>query len=239
MNAQLRRSAILFLLLPLLGACNRQSPSPSPSPQAAAATAKEAAAQGVVPGSLMTVEEKGEDVIDQVSAGAWDGVADDLATIADAWKTYRDRVTADAAPLEPQKALSDALTRLQAAAAEKDRTAVLRSVDDMIAAAIDLFDVYNPAVPTDLGRLDVAERRVALDASLGDLDAAGSGVDQVAEIWGRLRPSVTDHGGQGVATDFDASLAGQREALAAKGADKLQTEAKNAQELVDRMEKLY
>jgi hypothetical protein len=47
----------------------------------------------------------------------------------------------------------------------------MNSNNDLSAAVIDLFAVYHPALPADLGRLDVLERQVVLDVIANDLTA--------------------------------------------------------------------
>src|SRR6266508_3437690 len=64
----------------------------------------------------------------------------------------------DGVPQAFQDALASALDRLKQASSVKDATGTLQAANDLSAAVIDIFSVYHPPVPTDLGRLDVLER---------------------------------------------------------------------------------
>ncbi|HEU5011024.1 MAG TPA: hypothetical protein VFT66_00680 [Roseiflexaceae bacterium] len=197
------------------------------------------AAPGTVPTSLQTIEAQAEAIIDDVPGGDWAKVGADLAPLADAWKAYQAQATADGAPQVLQDAFATALSGLQQAAAAKNAADTMQGANDVSAAVMDLFSVYHPATPADLGRLDVFEREVVLDAGDEDLTAVADDLAKIDAIWARLEPSVLAHSGADAAKQFEASVAAQQAALKAKDGSALTAEANKALELVDALEQLY
>ena len=194
---------------------------------------------GIVPDSLQTIEGAAEDIIDFAASGNWDKINADVTSIADSWKTYQPQASKDGAQQATQDALSSALAKLQTASAAKDAAGTMQSANDLSAAVIELFAVYNPKVPADIGRLDVWERQVVLDVAANNFDAAAVSLAKVKSVWESVKPSVLEHNGKDVAAQFDASIATQEQALTAKDGGTLTSEAKNGLEIVDALEGLY
>lgn len=197
------------------------------------------AAPGAVPASLQNIEAQAEAIIDDVPGGDWAKVSGDVTTLADAWTAYQAQATADGAPQVLQDAFAAALTSLQQASADQNATETMQAANDVSAAVMDLFSVYHPAVPPDLGRLDVLERAVVIDVADQDFAAAADSIAKIEAIWARLKPSVLAHNGTDVAQQFDASLAAQHAALQAKDGATLTTDATDALEFVDALEQVY
>ncbi len=131
-----------------------------------------------------------------------------------------------------------ALAGLKKTSAAKDAPGTLQAANDLSAAVVDLFTVYHPALPTDLGWLDVLERQVVLDAP-GDDAAAADSLAKINAVWVRLKPVILAHNGSDAATQFENSLMTQQEALKTENASALAAEAKSGLELVDALEKLF
>ena len=115
----------------------------------------------------------------------------------------------------------------------------MQASNDLGAALVDLFDLYHPAIPTDLGRLDVLERQVVLDIGADHFTLAAATLAKVNSTWERVKPSVLAHNGTDAAKQFDASLAGQMDALNSKDNNALTDEDKNGLEIVDLLERVY
>jgi hypothetical protein len=197
------------------------------------------AAPQAVPDSLQTIEAQAEDIIDLVPGGSWAKVNGDVAAVAEAWKAYQGQAATDGAPQAFQDALASALDHLQKASSAKDATGTMQAANDLSAAVVDLFSVYHPAVPADLGRLDVLERQVVFDVAAKDFTADADGLAKVDAIWARLKPSILEHNGAEVAKQFDASLTAQQAAWKGKDTAALMAEANKALEIVDALEGLY
>ena len=194
---------------------------------------------GAVPESLQAIEEGAEDIMDYVPGGNWDKVNADVQAMNDAWQEYQ----AEAGDVEISQELSDAmisaLGQLQTASQAKDAASTLQTSNDVSAAVFDLFALYDPQIPADIGRLDVLERQVILDVAAQDYEAAMATFNSMSTIWEKVKPTVMEHNGEDVIAQFEASLATQQSALEAQDAAALTNEAKIALELVDALEDVF
>jgi hypothetical protein len=194
---------------------------------------------GTVPDDLQTIEAAAEDIIDFAPSGNWDRINQDVTEIESAWKIYEFQAEKDGASSEIEAAMNSALSELQTATASKDASATMQGSNNVSAAVVELFALYNPRVPADIGRLDVLERQVILDIAAKDYAAAQGSLADTKSVWEEVKPSVLEHNGKDVAAEFEASLAAQESALDAQEADTLTEEAKNGLEIVDALERLY
>ncbi len=194
---------------------------------------------GVVPNSLVTIEAAAEDIIDFAPSGDWDKINKDVTDISNAWEAYQPQASKDGASQEIQEAMISALADLQAAAASKDASATMQGSNDVSAAVVELFALYGPKVPADIGRLDVLERQVILDVAAKDYAAATKSLSKTMSVWREVKPSVLEHNGKDVAAQFDASLEIQAVAVDSKNDEQLTNEARNGLEIVDALEGLY
>ena len=194
---------------------------------------------GTVPAPVSTIEAQVQDIFDMVPGGDWEKVAADVAAIDQAWKAYQPQATSDKVPQLFQEALTGALQRLQTAAAAKEAAGTLQAANQLSAATIDLFTVYYPTTPTDLGWLDMLERQVLLDVAGTDFAAATDSLAKISAIWARLKPAVVAHNGADTAAQFENSLATQQKALDEEDAATLTAEANSGLELVDALERLF
>jgi len=194
---------------------------------------------GVVPNSLQTIEAAAEDIIDFAPSGNWDKISADVTDIAEAWKSYQPQAGKDGASQEIQDAMMSAIAQLQTASEAKDSAATMQASNDVSAAVVEMFALYHPKVPAEIGRLDVLERQVILDVAAKDYTAAETNFANTKSVWEKVKPSVLEHNGKEVAAEFETSLAAQGSALDAKDDATLTNEAKNGLEIVDAMEQLY
>ena len=214
---------LMLIAVILLPACGAKTPS---NP-------------GVVPNSLQTIEADAEDIIDFAPGGNWDRIGTDVTDIENAWKSYQPQAGNDGASQEIQDAMASSLSQLETASTAKDSAGTMQASNDISAAVVELFALYGPAIPADIGRLDVLERQVILDIAANDYSAAMTSLANAKSDWEKVKSSVLEHGGQEVAAEFEFSLATQESALDAKDQAALTSEAKNALEIVDALEELY
>jgi hypothetical protein len=187
----------------------------------------------------MTVEAQAEDIIDFVPGGNWSKVNADISTIEKAWSAYQPQAAKDGATQDMQASFSQALSRLKSASTSQDALGTLQAANDLSAAVVDLFDLYQSVVPTEIGRLDVLERQIILDIEKQDSGAANATLAKIKTVWEQVKPSVLSHDGKDEAAQFDQSLATQAQALEAKDATALTSEARNGLEIVDALEQVY
>ncbi|HSB02841.1 MAG TPA: hypothetical protein VLE49_19485 [Anaerolineales bacterium] len=219
---------LLIVGFTLLGACGGQQP-------ASATTTT----TGTIPNDLQTIEGAAEDIIDFAPNDNWDKISADVADISSAWKAYQPLAGQAGASQELQNAMTSALTQLQAASASKDPAATMQASNNVSAAVVEMFALYHPKIPADIGRLDVIERQVILDIAAQDYVAAEASLSRAKSVWESVKSSALANNGKKVVEQFEASLAAQASALAAKDAAALTDEARHALEIVDQLEQLY
>src|SRR5262245_33499607 len=178
--------------------------------------AREPAEPSAVPNSLQTIEAAAEDIIDFAPSGNWDQIGKDVTDISNAWKSYQPQAGKDGASQELQDAMNSAIEKLQTASAAKDAATTMQGSNDVSAAVVEMFALYNTKVPVDIGRLDVLERQVILDVAAKDYSAAETSLAKTKSAWEEAKPSVLEHNGKDVAAEFDASIATQESALNVK-----------------------
>ena len=217
---------VIFIGVLALSACGAPQPVATANP-------------GVVPSSLVTIEAAAEDIIDFAPSGGWDKIDKDVTDIENAWKAYQPQADQAGASKEIQDAMTSALAKLETASASKDASGTMQGSNDVSAAVVELFALYSPKVPADIGRLDVLERQVILDVAAKDYSAAMKSLAKTKSAWEEVKPSVLEHEGKEVAAQFEASLAAQESALNAKDDATLTKEARDGLEIVDALEGLY
>jgi hypothetical protein len=223
MKNRIQLFAMLFAIV-ALSACGAK-PTSAPS--------------GVVPNALVTIEAAAEDIIDLAPGGTWDKIGTDVTDIANAWKAYQQQANKDGVSAEIQDAMMTAIGKLQTASGAKDPAATMQGSNDISAAVVEMFALYNPNVPADIGRLDVLERQVILDVAAKDYTAAETNLAKTKSVWEKVKPSVLEHAGKDVAAQFEESLTMQESTLNFKDDAALTSEAKNGLEIVDALERLY
>jgi hypothetical protein len=192
---------------------------------------------GTVPEQLAALEAAAEEIFDVSAGGSAGQVAAQMPALTTAWQSYQ--ASGPAAPQPFVDALGAALDELQKRAAAKNPAAVAQAANNLSAALADLYAVYRPASPADLGRLDMLERQVLLDLTARQGDAAADSLAKIGAVWARLKPVVLAHNGAAAAAQFDAGLASQQSALAAGDSAAVRKATEAGLELVDTMEKLF
>lgn len=215
---------LVIVSLPILSACGVQ-PATLPA--------------GVVPQELVTIEAAAENIIDFAPSGNWDKINQDVADIEEAWKAYEPQLKKDGAAQEVNDLMTSALAALKTASQSKDASGTMQGSNNVSAAVVELFALYNPVIPADIGRLDVLERQVILDVAAQDFSAAMETMAKTRSAWESVKDSVLEHSGKDVAAQFEASLEAQAAALDAKDIEALTREASAALELVDALERLF
>lgn len=223
----------ILITVIILNACAPKPVVPAVTPTSSLPTT------GSVPSSLITIEAAAEDIIDFSPSGGWEKINKDVTDIANAWKSYQPQASQAGATQEIQEAMNSALAKLQSASASKDASATMQGSNDVSAAVVELFALYSPKVPADIGRLDVLERQVILDVAAKDYSAAKTSLAKTMSVWSEVKPSVLEHNGKDVAAQFQDSLDTQVVRLDSKNYADLTNEARNALEIVDALEGLY
>ena len=193
---------------------------------------------GTVPRTVLNIEGDAEDAIDMVFAGNWDRVSADAVSIASNWDEFVASPEADGVTDTQREAMDTAIADLGGAADSEDGIAARQAANDVSKVIVDVFDLFEHTVPTDVGRLDWMERQVIIDADRDDWAAVNEDLTQTRETFGRVKSDVTAAGGEQEAADFEASLDKQAQLASAEDAA-IVDEATIALELVDDLERVY
>ena len=192
-----------------------------------------------VPAELSTIESRARGVFRAAEENAWPLVFSGVDVIVRNWDYYEVRTPVDSPQRDLVYAMGEAVGLLaeKSATLERDREGTMRAANDVSWAVLDLIDFYHPAVPTDIGRLDVLERRIIVDLDLfsPNFIAAENSMGRLKTIWKILRPSVVARGGIETAVQFDAALAVQEKALLDKSARVAKREVSRGLEVVNEL----
>ncbi len=190
------------------------------------------------PETVLAIEGDAEDAIDMVLAGNWDKVIADADAIDQAWTEFLGSDQADRVTAEQQASMEGAIADLGSASDSRDDLAARQAANDVSKVIVDVFDLFRPTVPTDIGRLDYLERQVIIDTDRGDWAAVENDVGAVNSTFERVRPEVEAVGGDQEATNFAESVSKQKQ-LATERDGGIVDEANVALELVDSLESVY
>jgi hypothetical protein len=192
-----------------------------------------------IPEMLTALESQVEDMIDAVPGSDWGQVTSDMNALEDAWQKYRVQAAEDHVPQVFLDQLVQAFDSLKNHASVHDASNTLQAANNLSAAIVDLYSVYNPVRPADLGRLDMLDRQVKLDASEDDFTAAADRLAQIKMIWVRIKPAILSHNGSSAAAEFERSLDAQQSALIEQNSTTLIEKANNALSIIDALENLF
>jgi hypothetical protein len=210
-----------------------------PKPPTGASASPQRSAPPVVPAALQEIEANAEGIFDVAPKDDWPAITQHTAAIAKVWPAYRLQAATDRVPQQSQDALAAALQRLQKAERARDKIGALRASNDLMFVVFDIYEVYHPAVPADLGRGVAQGQQLIINLLADDPGAAGKSLAQTRLIWARLKPAVLAKQGAAAAAKYDASLRVQTDALVAKDLVRLKAGAQQGLDIVDVMEKLF
>lgn len=197
------------------------------------------AAVSAIPEPLATIEAQAQDIFDSAPKADWTRIERDVITVKEAWQRYDPQSGPRTVPEPFLNKMATVMAELESAVGSKDPPATLQAANDLSEAALDIFAVYNPSPPADLGRLAMLERQLMLDVQAGDYAAAANSLAVTDAIWVRLQADVRARNGADVASHFSASISAQAEALHAQDDQSVILEAQNGLELVGVVEKLF
>ena len=196
---------------------------------------------GEIPAELNSVESLAEDTYDMALANDFASVSDNAIQLDQDWAAFRDQAKADGASDSVLTQMDQAVADLLAGseAGFTDPVVAARVANAVSAPMPDLFDLYNPKIPSAVLALDYLGREVVLDGMEEDFTAATSDVDAIQSEWDGLRPLLVDAGGSDVATAYDDSIAALRQDITDLNSDLLIEEANVGLEIVDNMETVF
>ena len=193
--------------------------------------------------ALQRIGERAEEIIAAAADDNWPRVFTYVRDIHDAWLDYKQPTIVPLSTPRPPSTLlhgrlDAAMGRLRAAAAARKPKETMRAANDVDAAALELFEYYNPTIPPDLHKLRALQRRIALDAADGKVNVASDTLRKVRSTWSRVRPIVEAKSGATVTTAFESTLAAQQAAINKRNAAELGISARDAMAMLDDMQQL-
>jgi hypothetical protein len=194
--------------------------------------------RGSVPQTVLAIEGSAEDAIDQVFAGRWDRVSSDAGSLAENWNEFLASSDASGVSTDQRGTMEKAISDLAGAAQSQDALAARQAANEVSKVIVDIFDLFEHQVPSDIGRLDWEERQVIIDVDRADWNAVAADLALMRQTFNRARPGVIAAGGEKEAADFEASL-NEQDRLAAAQDSAIIDEANVALELVDDLEGVY
>ena len=231
-------AALILVLLPSLAISCGNSSNDEATSQPEQQEESGERGEGAAPAAVVAIEGDAEDAIDMVFAGNWGKVATDAESIADDWSEFVGSSEADGVTAAQRAAMEKAISDLKDAAAAEDELAARQAANDVSKVIVDVFDLFDVKVPTDVGRLDWLERQVIIDADRDDWRAVEGDLAETRKTFDRVRGDVSAAGGDSEVRGYEASLDRQDD-LAASEDVTIVDEANVALELVDELEQVY
>jgi hypothetical protein len=195
------------------------------------------------PSALQRISERTQDIVLAAAEENWPRVYRHIRDLSDAWADYQSPTVV---PVQEPRApgtqlhgeLGAALARLREAAAARQVAQTMRAAHELDVAAVGLFEYYHPALPPDLHRLRVLQRRVVLESAEGRLDATAVTLTQVRQAWERVRPVIEVNSSPDVVATFDDNLTAQQGALTRRDNEALASYARQAVAMLNDMQQL-
>jgi hypothetical protein len=207
---------------------------------ASACAARTAPAPGEVPKGLNGLAALAEDGFDLALAGDEEGLRAASGRLATLWSSLRETVADDGAPAADVAAMDAALAEFErAVGAAADRTALARAANGVSLRAEAMFEIYRPAIPTAVLRLDLLGRELVLDGMQADLPGASGHAADLSTTWRALREQVVGAGGAKTAALFDGSVAALRGAVERRDAGEVGRLAMKVRDDVDVLEAVF
>jgi hypothetical protein len=200
---------------------------------------------GNVPPVLLRIDEKAEQIVPAATEGDWPRVYAYVQDINDAWLGYQDQsIEPEREPLTPPGALlaqrfGEALYKLKEAASERSSSKTAKAANDVSAAAVNMYEYYHPAVPVDLRKLEILERRILIEASSDSFDSASTILSNAHAVWLLIQPTLRDRAGDKVVQEIGGELDRQQTALTAQDRALLTASVETTIQMIDDVQTLY
>jgi hypothetical protein len=119
----------------------------------------------------------------------------------------------DFKPLDPSNSQSESVLRMEYAlkqlatvSRQHNRLVTVLAANEVSSTVMDVYTLYNPILPGAVVRLDEHQRRIILDAALGQFQDASRELEGTRRIWYFFKPAVEYNGGDDVSDDFQVKL---------------------------------
>lgn len=220
-----------------LTGCGKSTDTNSNAPTAAVGTAASSAAapnqSAVMPASLASLGEYGENIYDAAKAKKWTEAAAKFSAL----KSAIQQSSAELGKAEDKRTqLQESITSLDNAIGKREQATAMRAANQVTLVGSELAASYHPKVPADVARLDYDGRELEIWSRLNDRSKLRSTAQDMRQTWDRLEPEVKSHNGVAEARKF-GSLITQTDR--AKSVAQYQRLARPVLDEVDALEKVF
>ena len=220
-----------------LTGCGKSTDTNSNAPTAAVGTAASSAAapnqSAVMPASLASLGEYGENIYDAAKAKKWTEAAAKFSAL----KSAIQQSSAELGKAEDKRTqLQESIASLDNAIGKREQATAMRAANQVTLVGSELAASYHPKVPADVARLDYDGRELEIWSRLNDRSKLRSTAQDMRQTWDRLEPEVKSHNGVAEARKF-GSLITQTDR--AKSVAQYQRLARPVLDEVDALEKVF
>jgi len=189
-----------------------------------------AMAHGVVPSSITRTGELGEHLYNSAMANNWNAADKEVKALKRSTSKIRHQETATV------QRLHTTVAALDTDVAKRHREATMRDANRITLIAAELSHRYNPAVPTDIARLDYYGRQLELESTTGNMAELRTTARQMRHTWREVRPEVESRGATTTARNFDQVVA---RIDSAKTPRAYRSAARSALDQTDNLERVF
>lgn len=180
-----------------------QTAAPSALPSITAAPSQ--GAKAALPGELDKLESAAEDIMDDADNGDWTKAQQKVDTIQQSLTALASSFQTAGVPSQLIDGIKTPLAELGKQVRAQNALQTKIEANRITKVIPDIYDYYQVTMPTDLGRLDYLGREVALGAEQGDWAAARDSMNQISDVWGKLKTNLNSVAQQSAA-DFESTV---------------------------------
>jgi hypothetical protein len=198
----------------------------------------------VIPNAIDALESAAEDCGEAVRAKDWSRAERLAMKLRRGWPEAKSDADAHGGATMAQRAIEDAIGKLAMDVAAHASQAAQVDANAVSLSIADLFELYAPAVPPEVLRLDARFRGLQIDADFASWGTAASDAGSLAASWQRVKPLVASAapkraGVKGAATlvaDMDGTIDALSAALKNEDGAGAAEQAERGLDLVDVVE---
>ena len=180
-----------------------------------------------VPSPMQVIEQLAEQVVVEAANRNWDVVDQKVSEIRTDWLDFEPVDAASAEPGRMQR-MEYALKQLANVSRQRKRLVTVLAANEVSSTAMEVYSLYNPQLPGSVERLDEQQRRIVLDAALGQFNDAALELQGANRIWYFFKRALTYRGGGDLAQDLQAKLDLEQEFIHSKNRTDLLATAQQA-----------
>jgi len=185
---------------------------------------------GIVPSSITRTGELGEHIYDSAMVNDWTAANKEVKALRHSTSQISHHHTATV------QRLHTTVAALDKDVARRDKQATMRDANKVTLIVAELSHPYNPAVPTDIARLDYYGRQLQIWSTTGNMAELRTTARDMRNTWHQVRPEVESRGATTTARNFDQVVS---RIDSAKTPQAYRSAARSALNQVDNLERVF